>query len=155
MRIHTNATESQVWAAVRTVQGVGVHSLAVQGSRTHPRSIELRLEGSGGWTNTGRYGAGDERGATWDEWGAVLGAIFDADPSARMGGSARVPVYADADDFHWQTDGRFRDGMPADTHPRHRWQHEGFSVQDAYSVSRCAKCSAVKRTVYRRELVSA
>lgn len=76
----------------------------------------------------------------------VLGGIFRADPGARMGGSARRPIYANAEDYAWQTGHRFDEpGVPADTHPRHQWQHDGSSATGTYIVRTCRKCSAVSR----------
>lgn len=122
MRIHTDATYSQICGTVRGTPAI-FHTLDVHGSRTHARAYEIRLTGSGGLTNSGRHGAGSFHGATWDEWGTVFAGIFAVDPDARMGGTAAHPVYANAADFHWQTGDRFRpNGLPEDTHPRHRWE---------------------------------
>jgi hypothetical protein len=131
------------------------HRLEPFRSRTHPNAYEIRLEGSGGRNNTGRYGAGDYNGATWDEWGAVFGRLFALDPAARCGGSAARPVYACADDYHWQTGDRFRSGqLPADTHPRHRWGPVDYSeaVAQGYSEAVCqhkSGCTAVHRWSWR------
>jgi hypothetical protein len=154
VRIHTDATREQVRAATEGTPTTW-HTLEEYGSRTHARAFELRLEGTGGRSNTGLYGAGDYSGATWDEWGAVLGAIYRADPGARMGGSQPHPVYADAEDYRWQTGGRFDEpGMPADTHPRHGWEYEGTAATGAYSVHKCRKCSALKRYARTRTAVA-
>lgn len=144
MKIHTSASEGQVREAVRVVPGVSLHDgLTIGRSATHLRRFELRLEGSGGRNNTGKYGAGDYHGATWDEWGTVLGAIFRADPKARMGGTEKAPTYRDAKEFHVITGGRFKEpGIPADTHSRHRWV-QGKNL--TYTCSNKAGCSAIWR----------
>lgn len=123
MRLHTSLTQAELFtAAAQTHAPIAFERLDQSGSQTHARAFEVRLSGTGGKSNTGMYGAGDYSGATWDEWGAFMGAVYALDPSARWGGSAKKPVYADAEDFHFQTGGRFRAGvLPVDTHPRHRW----------------------------------
>lgn len=148
MRIHTNATEEQVREAVQSA-GVSLHNgLPTHGSRTHPRAFQLRLEGNGGRNNTGVYGAGDYHGATWDEWGAVLSGIFRADPKARMGGTEKHPKYADAEHFHIITGGRFEEsGLPADTHPRHRWS---MTSPREFECVHKAGCSAIWRPGWYR-----
>lgn len=150
MKIHTSATAQQVLDAVKAVPGVFLHNPLTEGrSATHPRRFELRLEGSGGRNNTGLYGAGDYQGATWDEWGAVLGGIFRADPKARMGGSEKAPVYRNAEQFHVITGERFVEpGIPNDTHSRHRWvRHNG---DDTLTCSHKAGCSAIWRPRWYR-----
>lgn len=143
MKIHTSATEEQVREAVRSVPGVRLHyGMGVTRSATHERAFDLRLEGSGGRNNTGLYGAGDYNGATWDEWGAVLGAIFRADPKARMGGTLKHPIYADAENFHIITGERFANpGLPSDTHSRHQWD----GTRDEFVCTHRAGCSAIWR----------
>jgi hypothetical protein len=112
MRIHTNLTNL---TPARVASGAPIHfeHHEEKGSRLRDRAFEVRLGGSGGLNNTGLYGAGDYNGATWDEWGAFLGALFAADPDAVCGGSKRNPVYANAADFHWQTGNRFK-GRPVE-----------------------------------------
>jgi hypothetical protein len=111
-------------------------------------------------TNAGTRYAGDEQSATWDEWGAVMGAIYAADPDARMGGTSKRPTYGNADHFHFQTGDRFRGRvelnrpavtadapttyLPADTHPRHRWVYQGKTPALAI-VHECSECSAITR----------
>ncbi|HUG50142.1 MAG TPA: hypothetical protein VLZ78_04010 [Terrimesophilobacter sp.] len=146
MRIHTDLDYFEIRKAI-TESGAPVYpeTLVEHRSRTHLRSFELRLSGSGGRNNTGLYGAGDYDGATWDEWGAALAAIFGLDPNARMGGTATNPTYANRDDYHWQTGDRFhrRGGtyLPADTHARHQWEYD--ADHDVYTcVRKVSPCSA-------------
>lgn len=147
MRIHTNLDFLQM-LDVRTDSGapIGYEDITEHGSRTHAWAFDVRLTGSGGRNNTGLYGAGDYDGATWDEWGAFFGALYAADPTARCGGSAKSPVYADATHFHFMTNERFElndagTHMPADTHPRHNWKDDGGTWV-------CSKCDA-SRPGYR------
>ena len=134
MRIHTSLTWQQMHDALTAAGApISFETLTDHGSRTHPRSFEVRLEGSGGRNNTGHFGAGDYNGATWDEWGAFFGALYDLDPDARCGGTSKRPVYARADHYHFVTGHRFHrvehvkgspTYLPADTHPRHNWGHD-------------------------------
>jgi len=157
MRLHTNLTAEQIRIARRaTLTMTHFETLSHHGSRTHDHAFEVRLGGSGGRNNTGLYGAGDYCGATWDEWGAVMGAIYMLDPAARWGG-AKNPQYADAEDFHFKTRNRFKAGiLPADTHARHKWV---YAERDGFYCSHKAGCTAEQPSYHevkaRRVLVAA
>ena len=157
MRIHTNLTREAMHTVLRQSGApISFHVLEEHGSRTHARSFDVRLEGTGGASNTGLYGAGDYSGATWDEWGAFFGALFEMSPGARAGGSVARPIYANAEDYHFQTGDRFhftagRGHLPADTHPRHRWVYQGSWGDAAVADSECSKCSAMTPSRYRVE----
>lgn len=126
MRIHTNLTRQNIRDALVT-SGAPIHfeKLEEHGSRSRERAFDVRLGGTGGRNNTGLYGAGDYDGATWDQWGAFLGAVFTLDPNAYM-----PTAYRTADHFYAVTGDRFKartvDGRtthyPADTHKRHSWK---------------------------------
>lgn len=138
MRIHTDKVAEVASAIYNTTFNslTGVYAnIRRHGSRSRDGAVELRLEGNGYARNTGQYGAdGYEQGATWDEWGVVLAAIFDTDPNA-FAGSAKYPVYAGAGHFHAITCNRFTpEGLPGDTHKRHNWR-------GGYPRT-CTKCSA-------------
>lgn len=140
MRIHTDRPYEVVAAIHEATRRLpGVYATTKQHkSRSREAGIELRLEGNGYPVNTGRSGAHQGTiGATWDEWGVVLAAIFEADPTA-FAGTAKRPVYADRADYHHLTGYRFSpvEGLPEDTHKRHKWQYIG-PRQFA-----CGKCSA-------------
>ena len=147
MRIHTNLIKNDIESLThKSGAPIYFNHLETHASRTHARSFEVRLGGSSNSrTNAGNRGAGDETAATWDEWGAFFGALFDADPTARCGGTAKRPLYADADHFHYETSDRFMGKgdwtwphvthMPADTHKRHTWERGGDWLS-------CKKCSA-------------
>lgn len=164
MRIHTSATQQEIYRLAGDLPGVHIETLTEHGSQTHERAFELALSGNGRHGgNSGRYGAVDDgtKSATWDEWGVVMARIFAIDPNTRMGGSVKRPTYADAEDFRWQTNGRFggwtmtgtgaafdtfvADGMPEDTHPVHRWDWQGTDATRTYSVAQCKRCTALKR----------
>ena len=148
MRIHTDLTRADVHRIIRE----GKHhayalTLTEHGTRTaKARGLELQLTGtSTRQRNSGFYGAAgtDDYAATWDEWGIVLAGIFAADPTAIMG-SAKHPVYADADDYHWKTGDRFRwltTSASTYYHANHTWRWaEGMPMGE----TRC-KCGAVRR----------
>jgi hypothetical protein len=146
MRIHTKLTYREVrgllWQS--GARNVDTEILAEHGSRTHERAFEVALSGTGGRPG---FGHGDWQAATWDEWGAFLGALFDADPQARAGGSVKRPVYRDRDHFHFLTGDRFQRRyniagqptyLPEDTHKRHHWKFQWDKGFD------CTKCSATR-----------
>jgi hypothetical protein len=151
MRIHTSLTYQQMRYDVAPASGapVYVEILEEHGSRTHDRAFEVMLSGS----STSRSQNGEYFAATWDEWGAFFAALYDADPKARCGGSAKRPVYRDAEHYHFVTGGRFWQNedtgsfLPVDTHPRHHWEYrdvwgEGEGASEA--GFRCTKCSAYR-----------
>lgn len=152
MRLHTNTlTTADVYAAVagRSVvtdgplPGVTVDVMA-HGSRSHTRSLEVRLTGtSGRRTNAGNRGAGDDYAASWDEWGMFLARLFDADPNMIVGTVGR-PIYAGGEHFNWATGNRYVALTPEDQHRNHKWEHAGTAATRAYSVSEC-KCGALRR----------
>lgn len=147
MKIHTSLSAYQMRDLLQASGApIGYHNLEGCGSRTHAHGYHVTLEGSGGRNNTGMYGSGDYNGATWDEWGAFFGALFEADPEARCGGTLVNPTYRNASHFHYLTGGRFENTedtimhLPHDTHSRHQWKYDNANV---YSNARhCAKCSA-------------
>lgn len=145
MRIHTDkAAEVRyaINAATRELPGVYHGPMSEHGSRSRKGALELSLTGnSGRYRNTGKWGADGEKSATWDEWGVVLAAVYAADPEA-ICGTAKRPVYAGADDFHWQTGERFAHvgpgnyTLPEDTHEVHMWDYVAQGTRE------CRKCSA-------------
>lgn len=139
MRIHTFATRETIAQAARDA---GVYIRIEQfGSRTHPRSFDVKLRGSSNRAPMFSYTEspwGTGKAATWDEWGIFLGSIFRADPLARAGGTRKMPSYANSKDFHAKTCARFMpEGKPHDYHGDHSW------VRDATGKSRCRRCSAI------------
>lgn len=125
MRLHTSLTEPQVREALTRAQETGhvagdvtFTAFSQRTSRTHPRAFEVSL----GVPKEVLYiplpdGYADHRGkpqkkrctardgvswaATWHEWGWLISAVFDADPSSRWGGKSWG--YDDRDDFDQKT----------------------------------------------------
>lgn len=135
MRIHTDRlTLADIHNAAADLPGVYI-TATEHGSRSHARAFEVRMEGNGYRRNSGQYGADDEFGATWDEWGVIIGRLYLIDPEA-LWGTPKYPTYRNADDFNQQTAWRFAEGqMPDDTHKRHTWTYDKAGAQ-------CKKCSA-------------
>jgi hypothetical protein len=148
MRIHTSSDVTMATvqnAALRA--GVRVLSATEHASRKGGHAFNVALSGS----NARRTRNGEAHGATWDEWGMFLAAIFDADPAASAGGT-----YPDAEAFHWATGGRFRELLPAGQcagrgwapgklTSGHLWEWTGDVITGAYYVTTCKRCGAVHR----------
>lgn len=155
MRIHSNVISyTDIANATQGLQGVYA-SASQHKSRTHKAAFEVSMTGNSFYgRNTGKYGQDNSNGnaATWDEWGVFLGRLYVIDPEMVVG-NAKNPIYASAEHFHWSTGNRFLSGMsnpsltmlPADTHPRHKWEYQGEMVTGAYYVHACKKCSAIRR----------
>lgn len=140
MRIHTKLDAREIYEAAG-VANADVVGLSQHGSRIADRSFEVHLEGdSNRRPNSGASGAGSGYAATWDQWGAFLGALFWQDPDMLCGSGAKRPIYRNAKDFHHQTARRFDRGMPKDTHDGHRWEFQGVKGE-----RRCSKCKAIQR----------
>lgn len=154
MRIHTDAvTEQDIREAARFA-GVSIVNLSRHGSRSRHHALEVTFSGSSKYG--GQYGGLDYSAATWDEWGIVLGVLFDRDPRMIAGGPNG---YVGAIDYHWQTGHRFSRNeaepggaadvvTPATQHRRHRWEYSGETVTSTYHVSQC-RCGAVSRRLAR------
>ena len=155
MRIHTKLSYRQMrgllWQSGVRGQydnaAIDTEVLEEHGSRTHERAFEVALSGSGGKPAGYARGTADYQTATWDEWGAFLGALFDADPQARAGGSVARPTYRDRQHYHFLTGDRFQRRynvagqptyLPKDTHPRHHWEFKG-----SFGFN-CTKCKATR-----------
>lgn len=145
MRIHTNASETIVRrAAIKA--GVELR-MTVHKSRTHDHGFEVSLRGASR-RRPNFYNGDGSYAATWDQWGVFLAAIFDADVLTRCG-SGKRPTYADAEDFHRKTFGRFITDArvypdaglvlttPTDMHGDHTFKFAGVPY-----VQKCTKCSA-------------
>lgn len=138
MRLHTyTISRSDVLDAAARF-GLTVPVLTEHGSRTHDHAFEIQLSGS----STRQAQSNQWNAATWDEWGAFMGDLYTRDPDARWGTSSWG--YADSADFDRKTCGRFRDGMPHDTHPQHKWQYDHATSSPLSDIARhyCTKCSA-------------
>lgn len=151
MRIHTDLHAYDVGQIVRDAKcGAWANVLTDHGTRTAKRgAVELQLAGTSNRPNA----SNTENAATWDEWGIVLAAIFEADPTAIMG-SAKRPVYADRDDYHWKTGDRFRSLTSSSDdlyHANHYWRWDAGIMPRG--ESRC-KCGAIRRWTAHAELVA-
>lgn len=138
MRLHSDKiTEADIHAATRNLPGVRATVMA-HGSWSRDHAFEVRIEGNG--TAAG-YATKTHTGATWDEWGAVMGYLYGIDMHALWGPSEKNAAYDGINDFDFRTGGRFDASgtLPSDTHKRHKWEY--VPVREAY----CTRCSAVKR----------
>lgn len=147
MRLHVDTIRAQdIYQAAHALPGVSV-DVTTHNSRTRTLAYDVHLTGtSGRRANSGRYGGTsdtDDYAATWDEWGMFLAYLYERDSRMRAGGTAKRPVYRDADDFHWQTQYRFETLTPEDQHKNHRWD---FVTVGYFS---CTKCDAER--MYRRD----
>lgn len=139
MRIHTNTlTAEDIYDAARAA-GAVVETCFRHGSRTHDHAYELKLTGnSRRRPNGGSYGAGDDYAATWDQWGVVLGLLFDIDPEMK------TTYDKTAGDFHFRTDGRFKD-LDADHIEIPLGHDHTFRATGVVRERQCTKCDAVER----------
>jgi hypothetical protein len=142
MKIHSDTlTEPALHhAAVRAGSGVEV-TYAKKGSRSKDHAFDLSLTGtSSRRPNSGRYGAGDDYAATWDEWGMFLNHLYELDPEMEC------PYYKDRDDFNFQTGSRFLTLTPEQQCKNHKWEYQGTAATGAYYFYECRKCEAIRRS---------
>jgi hypothetical protein len=152
-----------VYAATAGIDGVSVE-LTSHGSRSRDHAFDVHLvaEQRKGRRrgNSGSYGAGYDYAATWDEWGIFFAHLFAIDPEMTC------YAYDGADDYHWQTNGRFRlddDGRPDFVpHDQHRWEWNQDTSPPDVHVSECVSrvpgsdytCGAVRRFRLRVRVTS-
>lgn len=120
------------------------HTLSFNGYGSDTTHSARRANDRGQGASMGLYAA------TWDQWGVLLSSLFFHDPLMKVGGHKR-PYYDGADDFHFQTGGRFkrvftyadlieadrRAGVPA--HRDHRFRFDPSCGDFTTHVSRCTK----------------
>ena len=110
------------------IQNERVHALARQAAaatgRTQTGAIELALAADQRKGRRPRNFGNGEYGATWDEWGAIFAALFDADPDATC------YAYDGREDFHYKTGDRFLHGLPDEPHDQHGDQPRGYLCRD-------------------------
>lgn len=118
MKIHLNhPTPEFVLTQARKTSGVWHERLVRKGSRTHDVAYDVILSGESGRYTNQRWVNGDGvEAATWDQWGIYLAVIFEADPEAKCVGGGGGG-YANAEDFHRKTGGRFERGLFEDGVP--------------------------------------
>jgi hypothetical protein len=108
MKIHSDVlTASDIHSALRdapNTEGVSLEYVIGKGSRSHNRSFEFRLIGTGNrLRNSGQHGAatGDYPAASWAQHGWFFAQIFHDDPKAWVG------PYKGVEDFNAKTRGEF------------------------------------------------
>jgi hypothetical protein len=90
--------------AAANLPAYGVELVTIQRPRVRKHGWTFRLWGSSGrWRNSGQHGAERERATTWDQHGEWMARLFDKDPAAKIG------PYNGCDDFHAQTQGKYRE----------------------------------------------
>lgn len=166
---HGDVHEYRARTAKKRASITPIHNveLTEHRSQTHPRAFEVKFSGdSTRGPNSGQYGMDNYgKAATWDQWGLFLSALYEVDTAARVGG-AKLPIYADAEHFHWTTANRYRGAQDNDGtrrvdastgtfmtaglgyHRQHKWQSVGkLAVCDAW-VSQCACGATLRRADY-------
>lgn len=143
MRLHTDIiTKQDITAAARKAgPNVAVANLSEHGSRSRGRAFEVNLSGSGRYG--GQWDTRTEKTAEWDEWGNVLGLLYEQDPRLIVGSPGR-PTYANTEHFHWSTGDRYRVTRMV---CRHKWDHAGIGNHRAYTAHQCRKCGAYRRSI--------
>jgi hypothetical protein len=112
MRIHCDHTKtSDLFRAESAIADkapdVVVHLLSIHGSRSRKVAYEVALRGEGARhtrrPNTGISGANnDEYAATHDDWGHFIAALYQNDPTAKIG------PYKSRTHFHVVTKDKYR-----------------------------------------------
>lgn len=140
MKIHSDIlTSADIYRATADLTGVYAEAVT-KGSRSRKNGVEFSLTGtSHRRPNTGQRGAGDDYAATWDEWGIVLGRLFEADPNMTC------TYYTDRDDFNFKTGSRFLTLTHAQQCKNHKFEYQGTAATGAYHFAVCSKCEAIKR----------
>lgn len=144
MILHTDTvTESDIRNAAHEL-GLRVVQLNTLGSRSHARKFDVLLSGS----STRNVNFHDFKGATFDEWGFFLNALYAIDETMVVGN-----VYFSSEHFDWATALRFANGpLSADEqHKQHRWNYAGTSAGGAYRMQQC-DCGAMTRICSRKDL---
>jgi hypothetical protein len=136
MRIHSDSIDALEIRKAARLAGVGFTRFSLHGSRSRAFAFDIILTGNSPRNQNG----GDEKAATWDQWGHFLNTLFSLDADMV------TPYYENADHFHWTTGGRYVDFDLADDHVKgHKWQYSGETVTGAYMVHECTGCGAVRR----------
>ena len=144
MRIHTNTlTAEDIYDAARAA-GAVVETCFRHGSRTHDHAYELKLTGNSRQRpNGGSYGADRDAyayAATWDQWGVVLGLLFDIDATMR------TTYDKSKGDFHYRTAWRFDDLNPENITIPLSHDHV-FRFNGMPGEQMCLRCHAIQRWV--------
>ena len=138
MHIHSDFLEPTDFRRARRAAGVGFTRFDVKGSRSRDRRFDVILTGS---SPRNQNMGGEDKAATWDEWGVFLGVLFDIDPAAHCGKHS----YQSGPHFHWATGNRYAAPLPAVVrHRQHKWEWTGRNVTGSYTVNEC-QCGALMR----------
>ena len=110
MKIYSDVLTGQ--ALTRALPaGCGFEKLAVilkPKLRRNAWRVLLYRNGSRRHFNTGKYGAGDEGAASYDDYGRWLARLYELDHLTLVVGSQR---YESREDFHKKTGGKFDGGF--------------------------------------------
>jgi len=109
MKVYSNTlTEADLRKAVP--RGCQLELMSITRPRVRDFGWHARLTCYAGnrWTNSGQYGAGSERAATYDQHGEWMAPLFEIDPDAR------IAHWDGVHDFNQGTEGRYsKEKVPA------------------------------------------
>jgi hypothetical protein len=141
MRIHSDSVDALEIRKAARLAGVGFTRFNLHGSRTRKAAFDIILTGNSPRNQNG----GDEKAATYSEWGHFLNTLYTLDPDLV------TPYYENADHFHWATGDRYRGGFDLSTqHRSHKWEFSGEAVTGSYMVHEC-KCGEIRRFLHGRK----
>lgn len=143
MKIHSDILTRGDFITAARRAGVTIVDLSEHGSKTRLRAFKFYISGSGVFG--GQYGNASHKTATWDEWGIALAHLFDVDPFTHTGKGG----YVGAEDYHWQTGGRFKTLTADQQHLRHRWERMHVLSTGEHHEDWC-DCGAVRRWSRKR-----
>lgn len=145
MKIHSDKIMPDDIARAARIAGVQLERVGHRGSRSRARAFDFYVTGSSPYRPNNTIDVDpDAYAATWDEWGILIGYLYDVDPNAHFGKHS----YQSAADFHYKTGHRFgpaslTGGLPPEQRHRvHKWQRD-WSRNDYESF--CNGCGAVQR----------
>jgi len=137
VRFHSSFLEDSDFRRAARTAGVGFTRFDLKGSRSRDRAWDIILTGS---SSRNQNMGGEDKAATWDEWGVFLGALFNLDPTAVV-----PKVYEGGEHYHWSTGNRFLRPLSHEMrHRQHKWEWTGRNVTGAYTVHEC-QCGALMR----------
>ena len=119
MKVHTSLTLSQIYRLMDADDRLRdvLANVEQVGSRTHANGFHIKLysylptssvNGAKRKRPMGHRLGDTEYAATFDEWGYWFAALFEADPTARCGGTVALPEYANREHFHERTSNAYR-----------------------------------------------
>lgn len=118
MRIHSDILTQDDLGTASVTAGVRFIKRSEHNSRKRTHAFEVALSGDASHRSQADR---EQYGATWDQWGIFLSALFNRDPEMV------TPYYTSAADFHFQTNNRFARPLAfSERHRQHRWAHAGI-----------------------------